>query len=414
MRTNQLFAAVVALAFATACDNQASKTRHRTKSKSRSREGLTAQIKAQTIFGVDGGGVAMAAAATQMVQPPTIPYTATVTNTATGTGTMTAVGSIVTKTTTGTVTNTDTRTATATKTLSATWRGHWNLHRDEDRHADQQWNQHRDQDRDGHCILDGNLSGHRHGDWHEDPDRNLDRNGDLDRHAVHHGDRNQDQHRNQVSHRDRRRHRQWDGNADLHRRSNHDSYLDRDDHRNQHHDRDQNRHRGDHRNRDQPHHGDKPVLRHVGLLRQLRNRQRQRLERAAGPGAELRGGRGRQQGLPRERPHRVPGLHLARPSRNGLDGFNRRGQPQAAQLLVTSATVSLWGRYDATYNADCGYYVSLRGDGKVALGKRVVGVNTALGSPVAVPGGISTGTWYDVKLDMQGTRSRPTSTGRSC
>ncbi len=68
-----------------------------------------------------------------------------------------------------------------------------------------------------------------------------------------------------------------------------------------------------------------------------------------------------------------------------------------------TATVSLWGRYDATYNADCGYYVSLRGDGKVALGRRVVGVNTALGNPVAVPGGISTGTWYHVKLDMQGT-----------
>ena len=69
----------------------------------------------------------------------------------------------------------------------------------------------------------------------------------------------------------------------------------------------------------------------------------------------------------------------------------------------SSATVSLWGRYDATWNADCGYYVSLRGDGKLALGKRVAGVSTAIGSPVAVPGGIATGTWYDVKLDIQGT-----------
>ena len=69
----------------------------------------------------------------------------------------------------------------------------------------------------------------------------------------------------------------------------------------------------------------------------------------------------------------------------------------------SSALVSLWGRYDATSNADCGYYVGLRGDGQVLLGKRVVGVSSTLGSPVAVPGGISAGTWYDVKLDMQGT-----------
>jgi hypothetical protein len=68
-----------------------------------------------------------------------------------------------------------------------------------------------------------------------------------------------------------------------------------------------------------------------------------------------------------------------------------------------SATVTLWGRYDATWGADCGYFVGLRGDGQVALGKRVAGVETLLGSPVAVTGGISTGTWYDVKLDIQGT-----------
>jgi RHS repeat-associated protein len=68
-----------------------------------------------------------------------------------------------------------------------------------------------------------------------------------------------------------------------------------------------------------------------------------------------------------------------------------------------SATVTLWGRYDATWNADCGYFVGLRGDGKAVLGKRVAGVETPLGSPVAVSGGISTGTWYDVKLDIQGT-----------
>jgi hypothetical protein len=69
----------------------------------------------------------------------------------------------------------------------------------------------------------------------------------------------------------------------------------------------------------------------------------------------------------------------------------------------SSALVSLWGRYDTTWNADCGYYVGLRGDGQVLLGKRVVGVDSTIGSPVAVPGGISAGTWYDVKLDIQGT-----------
>jgi hypothetical protein len=68
-----------------------------------------------------------------------------------------------------------------------------------------------------------------------------------------------------------------------------------------------------------------------------------------------------------------------------------------------SATVTLWGRYDATWGADCGYYVGLRGDGKAVLVKRVAGVETLLGSPVAVSGGIGTGTWYDVKLDIQGT-----------
>jgi hypothetical protein len=69
----------------------------------------------------------------------------------------------------------------------------------------------------------------------------------------------------------------------------------------------------------------------------------------------------------------------------------------------SSALVTLWGRYDASWNADCGLFVALRGDGKVVLGKRVVGVDSAIGSPVAVPGGIKPGTWYDVKLDMQGT-----------
>jgi RHS repeat-associated protein len=69
----------------------------------------------------------------------------------------------------------------------------------------------------------------------------------------------------------------------------------------------------------------------------------------------------------------------------------------------SSALVSLWGRYDTTWNADCGYYVGLRGDGQVFLGKRVVGVDSTIGSPMAVPGGISAGTWYDVKLDIQGT-----------
>jgi len=65
--------------------------------------------------------------------------------------------------------------------------------------------------------------------------------------------------------------------------------------------------------------------------------------------------------------------------------------------------VTLWGHYDSTWGADCGYYVGLGGDGTVSLGKRVAGVNTTLGSPVSVSGGITAGTWYDVKLEMIGT-----------
>jgi RHS repeat-associated protein len=69
---------------------------------------------------------------------------------------------------------------------------------------------------------------------------------------------------------------------------------------------------------------------------------------------------------------------------------------------TSSAMVTLWGHYDSTTPADCGYYVALRGDGTVALGKRVAGVDSLLGTPVALPGGINAGTSYDVTLEMVG------------
>ena len=78
-------------------------------------------------------------------------------------------------------------------------------------------------------------------------------------------------------------------------------------------------------------------------------------------------------------------------------------KPIAFSSNTASAAVTLWGHYDSTWGADCGYYVALRGDGKVALGKRVAGVDSMLGTPVSLSGGINAGTWYDVKLEMIGT-----------
>jgi hypothetical protein len=78
-------------------------------------------------------------------------------------------------------------------------------------------------------------------------------------------------------------------------------------------------------------------------------------------------------------------------------------KPVSFSLNSASAAVTLWGHYDSTWSADCGYYVALRGDGTVALGKRVAGVDSVLGAPAPVSGGIATGTWYDVKLEMIGT-----------
>jgi len=67
MRTNQLFAAVVALAFATACENKVSEDKASSEDQAPTRAGLQAQIKAQTTAGaqataIDGGVASLAAA----------------------------------------------------------------------------------------------------------------------------------------------------------------------------------------------------------------------------------------------------------------------------------------------------------------------------------------------------------------
>jgi len=82
-----------------------------------------------------------------------------------------------------------------------------------------------------------------------------------------------------------------------------------------------------------------------------------------------------------------------------------RASLKPIKFVAAAATsmVTLWGHYDATWGADCGYYVALRGDGKLALGKRVVGVDSPIGAAVPVSGGINAGTWYDVKLEMVDT-----------
>jgi len=74
---------------------------------------------------------------------------------------------------------------------------------------------------------------------------------------------------------------------------------------------------------------------------------------------------------------------------------------KAVVFSSSTASMALFGRYEKNWLGDCAYYVSLRGDGKVALGKRLNGVDSVLGS--AVSSGIVAGTWYALKLNIQGS-----------
>lgn len=97
-------------------------------------------------------------------------------------------------------------------------------------------------------------------------------------------------------------------------------------------------------------------------------------------------------------------LYLSQGGRAWMDSTVEASlKPTRFSTSTSAALITLWGHYDSTWGADCGYYVALRGDGKAALGKRVAGVDSALGSPVPVSGGIAAGTWYDVKLEFAGT-----------
>jgi hypothetical protein len=97
-------------------------------------------------------------------------------------------------------------------------------------------------------------------------------------------------------------------------------------------------------------------------------------------------------------------LYLSQGGRAWMDSTVQANlKPTRFSASTSAALVTLWGHYDSTWGADCGYYVALRGDGKAALGKRVAGVDSVLGAPVAVAGGIAAGSWYDVKLEMVGT-----------
>ena len=87
-----------------------------------------------------------------------------------------------------------------------------------------------------------------------------------------------------------------------------------------------------------------------------------------------------------------------------LDGFDNRGEPETDPFL--SEHLGRAGHALGPLRLDLGRGLRLLrgpawGHGKAALGKRVAGV--ALGSPVAVSGGIAAGTWYDVKLEFVGT-----------
>jgi hypothetical protein len=398
MRISQLFAAVVGVSFVVACSAKAPPD-----DQLGGHEGLTAQIKAQLSSGVDGGAVAMAAAATQMVQPPTIPYTATVTNTATGTGTVTAVGSIITVTTTGSVTNTVTRTASATKTLSATgvvtatftgtktgtltssgsktatsiatgtatWTGTYLGTGTAT----------------GTKTLTGTLTG------------TATLTGTLSITAT--GTKTNTGTKSATG----TTVGTGSGTATL-------TYT------------------------AAPTATATSTATTTGtntatvtktatlVITSTATSTTTTTNLCSGTWAfcdnfETGNGSGWnvQQGpvqnfavvgdgsmVYRENDPSASQVYISQ-AQVGMAWMDSTAEASLKPLSFSSstATVSLWSRYDATYNADCGYYVSLRGDGKVALGKRVVGVNSAIGSPVAVPGGISTGTWYDVKLAIQGT-----------
>jgi RHS repeat-associated protein len=399
MRTNQLFTAVVALAFVTACDNQAPN-----EEQGLSREGLQAQMKAQTNSAIDGGVAAMAAVApAQLVQPPTISATATVTNSVTSTVTMTATGSIVTNTTTGTVTKTDTQTATATQTFSATgvvtatftgtktgtltssgtktatntatatsswtgtYRGTGTATGTKTLTATLT----------GTATATGTLSITATGTKTNTATKSVTGTG------VGTGSKTVTQ-----------------------------TYT------------------------AAPTVTATSTATTTGTNTATYTKTGTVVTTATGTGTttvtnlcygtwafcdnfETGNGSGWnvQQGPVQNFAVVGDGTKVYRQSdATASQLYISRAQAAVAWLDSTveanlkplsfsssSASVSLWGRYDATWNADCGYYVSLRGDGTLALGKRVAGVNTAIGSPVAVPGGISAGTWYDVKLAMQGT-----------
>jgi hypothetical protein len=65
---------------------------------------------------------------------------------------------------------------------------------------------------------------------------------------------------------------------------------------------------------------------------------------------------------------------------------------------------ALYGRYDLRPEQSCGYYVALRGDGKLALRKVAGGVDSDLGT--AVSAGIVAGRWYSLRLEIVGTTLR--------
>ncbi len=78
-----------------------------------------------------------------------------------------------------------------------------------------------------------------------------------------------------------------------------------------------------------------------------------------------------------------------------------------ARIKVTSFAGSngayvagVFGRYNTT--SDCAYMVAVGGDGKMSIRKRVGGTTTVLGAPISA--GISAGSWYLLRLEMEGTR----------
>jgi hypothetical protein len=398
MKSSHLFVAVATLSFVAACETKAPH-----EEQPAVRDGLTGQIKAKISSGVDGGAVAMAAAATQTVQPPTIPYTATVTNTATGTGTVTGVGSIVTKTITGTAIGTATRTASTTKTLSATG------------------------------VLTGTFTGTKTGTLTSSGTKSATSiatgtatwtgtylgtgtatgtktmNGTLTGTAILTGTLSITATGTKTNTATKSATGTvvgtGSGTATLTYTAVPTTTA----------------------TSTATTTGTNTVtVTKTGTVVTTATATStttatnlcygtwafcDNFETGNGSGWNVQQGPvqnfavvGDGSMVYRENDPTASQVYISR-AQVGMAWMDSTAEASLKPLNFSSssATVSLWGRYDATYNADCGYYVSLRGDGKVALGKRVVGVNTAIGSPVAVPGGISTGTWYDVKLAMQGT-----------